>query len=59
MNAMTTGLLAGILLAVAATTGGVGGFLLAVVLGAAGLAVAGQLAGELDLAALWRSRERE
>lgn len=58
MNAMTTGLLAGILLAVAATTGGVGGFLLALVLGAVGLAVAGQLAGELDLAALRRGRER-
>lgn len=55
---MTTGLLAGILLAVAATTGGVGGFLLALVLGAVGLAVAGQLAGELDLAALRRGRER-
>jgi hypothetical protein len=55
---MTTGLLAGILLAVAATTGGVGGFLLALVLGAVGLAVAGQLAGELDLTALRRGRER-
>lgn len=59
MNATTTGLLVGILLAIAATTGGLGGFLLAVILGVVGFGVAGHLSGELDLARMWRARERE
>ncbi|SDU76853.1 hypothetical protein [Jiangella alkaliphila] len=59
MNATGIGLVAGLLLALAATTGGLGGFLLAIVLGLAGLAVAGHLSGELDVRALWRGRERD
>ncbi|NDL60909.1 hypothetical protein F7O44_27920 [Phytoactinopolyspora sp. XMNu-373] len=59
MNAMTTGMFAGLLLGVAAAAGGFGGFLVALGLGALGWLVAGQLAGELDLRAAVRGRERD
>ncbi|WP_187361696.1 DUF2273 domain-containing protein [Phytoactinopolyspora mesophila] len=56
---MTTGMFAGLLLGVAAAAGGFGGFLVALGLGALGWLVAGQLAGELDLRAAVRGRERD
>jgi len=52
------GLIAGLLLAIAATTGGFGGFLLAVVLGAIGLAIGAQRDGLIDLSALFRRSGR-
>lgn len=52
------GLVAGLLLAIAATTGGFGGFLLAVVLGAIGLAIGAQRDGLIDLSALFRRSGR-
>ncbi|GAA1480854.1 hypothetical protein GCM10009624_12940 [Gordonia sinesedis] len=57
-NNATIGLIAGLLLAVAATTGGFGGFVLAVVLGVIGLALGLQRDGTIDLGALLRSRNR-
>nr|WP_207782476.1 hypothetical protein [Phytoactinopolyspora limicola] len=59
MNAMNTGLFAGLLLGIAAAAGGVGGFLVALGLGALGWLIAGQLSGELDLRAALRGRERD
>jgi uncharacterized membrane protein YeaQ/YmgE (transglycosylase-associated protein family) len=56
MTSSVAGLLAGILLAIAALIGGWAGFALAVVLGSIGALVAGQLTGELDLAAVTRGR---
>lgn len=58
MNASSLGLLAGLLLAIAAVTGGWLGFLLGIVLGGVGLMIAGQLSGEIDLAAVGRGRSR-
>lgn len=58
MTTSTVGLLAGLLLAVAAAAGGLGGFLLALVLGAAGYLVGGHYDGELDLAQLLPGRRR-
>ncbi len=49
MTTSTVGLLAGILLGVAAAAGGFGGFLIALVLGVVGYLVGGHYAGELDL----------
>lgn len=54
----TTGLFAGLLLALAVTTGGFGGFVLALVLGAIGLALGLQRDGVIDLASLLRGRNR-
>jgi len=45
----TIGLLAGLLLGIAAATGGFGGFLIALVLGVVGYLIGGQYDGELDL----------
>lgn len=56
MTTSTIGLLAGLLLAIAAATGGVAGFLLAVVLGAVGYLLGGHYDGEIDLGALSRKR---
>ncbi|MGV9825278.1 MULTISPECIES: DUF2273 domain-containing protein [unclassified Gordonia (in: high G+C Gram-positive bacteria)] len=56
-NAML-GLLAGLLLAIAATTGGFGGFILAVLLGAFGLALGLHRDGSIDLGAILKSRNR-
>ncbi len=56
MTTSTIGLLAGLLLAIAAATGGLLGFLLALVLGALGYLVGGHFDGEIDLGALTRKR---
>lgn len=53
MTTSTVGLLAGLLLGVAATTGGVAGFLLALVLGLVGYVAGGHYDGEVDLSALF------
>lgn len=59
MSGSTVGLLAGLLVALAAITGGLGGFLLAIVLGGVGYAAAGHLTGQFDLGELAaRSRNR-
>lgn len=58
MTTSTIGLLAGLLLAIAAATGGFPGFLLAIVLGAGGYLLGGHRDGELDLSALVRRRDR-
>lgn len=52
------GLIAGLLLAIAATTGGFGGFVLALVLGAVGLAIGLQRDHTIDFVALLKSRNR-
>ena len=49
MTTSTIGLLAGLLLGIAAATGGFGGFLIALVLGVVGYLVGGHYDGELDL----------
>lgn len=59
MNATTTGLLTGLILALAAAIGGFTGFLLAVVLGATGLLVGRVIDGELDLSQVMRGRGRD
>lgn len=58
MNTSTLGLLAGILLAIAATTGGFGGFLLAVVLGVVGFGLGAHRDGDVDLTELFKGRGR-
>lgn len=61
MSNTTVGLIAGLLLGLAAAFGGVGAFLVALLLGAIGLGVGRWLDGELDLDALTgrgRSRDR-
>lgn len=57
-NAATVGLLAGLLLTLAATTGGIGGFVLALVLGGVGLLAGLQIQGTIDLRAVVRSSSR-
>ncbi|MEV4731779.1 hypothetical protein [Saccharopolyspora sp. NPDC049426] len=49
MNAVQTGLLAGLILGVAAAAGGFTGFLIALVLGAIGVVAGRVVEGELDL----------
>jgi nitrate/nitrite transporter NarK len=58
VTASSLGLIAGLLLGIAAAIGGFGGFLVALVLGAVGYAIAGHVAGEIDLTQLTRARER-
>ena len=58
MTTATVGLLAGLLLGVAAAAGGFTGFLIALILGAIGYAIGAQRDGELDLGALLRGRGR-
>lgn len=58
MTASTIGLLAGLLLAIAAAAGGFVGFLIAVVLGTAGYLIGGHYDGEVDLSALLGRRNR-
>ncbi|QIM22342.1 DUF2273 domain-containing protein [Phycicoccus sp. HDW14] len=58
MSTPVIGLLAGLLLALAATTGGFGGFLLAIVLGGAGFLLGAQRDGSVDLGALVPNRDR-
>ncbi|MCW4352779.1 DUF2273 domain-containing protein [Hoyosella sp. YIM 151337] len=56
MSNAQLGLLAGLLLALAAITGGLGGFLLAAVLGTAAAALGAHRDGAIDLGALLRGR---
>lgn len=58
MNSAPIGMIAGILLVLAATTGGVTGFLFALVLGTIGLAAGAHLDGSIDLSAMLRGRGR-
>lgn len=58
MDLTRIGLIAGLLLAIAAITGGFGGFLLALVLGTLGAVLGAQLDGRLDLGALLGGRRR-
>jgi hypothetical protein len=58
MTTSSLGLIAGLLLGVAAAAGGFTGFLVALVLGAAGYLIGGQRDGEFDLGALLRGRGR-
>jgi len=58
MTTSTLGLLAGILLGIAAAVGGFGGFLIALVLGVLGYLLGAHRDGELDMGALLRGRNR-
>lgn len=58
MTTATLGLIAGLLLGVAAAAGGFTGFLIALILGAIGYAIGGQRDGEFDLTTLLRGRGR-
>ncbi|KQU65221.1 hypothetical protein ASD62_10375 [Phycicoccus sp. Root563] len=58
MTTSTVGLLAGLLLGIAAAAGGFTGFLIALVLGIVGYLLGGQRDGELDLSGLFRGRGR-
>jgi uncharacterized membrane protein len=58
MSKSSAGLVAGLLLALAAVIGGFSGFLLALVLGTVGLVIGAQLDGTLDLPGLFRGRQR-
>lgn len=57
MTTSTVGLLAGLLLGIAAAVGGFGGFLIALVLGVIGYLVGGHYDGELDLSKVLSRRE--
>ena len=59
MTTSTLGLVAGLLLGVAAAAGGVWGFIIALVLGVAGYLIGAHRDGELDLGSLLRSRDRD
>ncbi|MGL5912211.1 MAG: DUF2273 domain-containing protein [Phycicoccus sp.] len=58
MTTSTLGMIAGLLLGVAAAAGGLTGFLIALVLGVAGYVAGGQRDGELDLGQLTGRRGR-
>lgn len=58
MTTSSLGLIAGLLLGVAAAAGGFTGFLVALILGAVGYLIGGQRDGEFDLGALLRGRGR-
>jgi uncharacterized membrane protein len=58
MTTSTVGLIAGLLLAIAAAAGGFAGFLLALVLGTAGYLVGGHVDGEVDLSGILGRRDR-
>lgn len=53
MTTSTVGLLAGLLLGIAAAAGGFPGFLIALVLGVIGYVVGGHYDGEVDLSTLF------
>jgi len=59
MTTSTVGLVAGLLLGIAAAAGGFDAFLLALVLGVLGYVVGAQYDGEFDLSALWSGRRRD
>jgi len=54
----TIGLLAGLLLGIAAATGGFFGFLVALVLGSIGYVVGGHFDGKVDLSQILSGRQR-
>ena len=58
MTTSTIGLIAGLLLAIAAAAGGLTGFLIALVLGSAGYLVGGHFDGEVDLSQVLGRRNR-
>lgn len=58
MTTSSLGLIAGLLLGVAAAAGGLSGFLIALVLGVAGYLLGGHRDGEIDLGAVLRGRGR-
>ena len=58
MTTSTIGLVAGLLLGIAAAAGGFSGFLIALVLGVAGYVVGGRYDGEIDLSQLFGGRSR-
>ncbi|MDN5546830.1 MAG: hypothetical protein L0H03_16335 [Rhodococcus sp. (in: high G+C Gram-positive bacteria)] len=58
MTTSTVGLLAGLLLGVAAAAGGFTGFLIALVLGVIGYLVGVQRGGEFDLGVMLKGRGR-
>ena len=58
MSTSTLGVLAGLLLGIAAAAGGFGGFLIALVLGAIGYLLGAHRDGDLDLGELFRGRGR-
>ncbi|SEB63974.1 hypothetical protein SAMN04489844_0740 [Nocardioides exalbidus] len=58
MTTSTVGLIAGLLLAIAAAAGGFAGFLIALVLGTVGYLIGGHFDGEVDLSALVGRRDR-
>ena len=59
MTTSSLGLIAGLLLGIAAAVGGFGAFLLALVLGVIGYAAGGQVDGEIDLSALVGGRRSD
>jgi len=59
MTTSSLGLVAGLLLGIAAAVGGFGAFLLALALGAVGYALGGHFDGEIDLTALLGGRRRD
>ena len=58
MTTSSLGLIAGLLLGVAAAAGGFAGFLIALLLGVAGYLIGGQRDGEFDLSTLLPGRGR-
>ncbi|MBX7454594.1 MAG: hypothetical protein PGN37_23760 [Mycobacterium kyogaense] len=58
MTTATVGMLAGVLLGVAAAAGGFTGFLIALVLGAIGYVIGGQRDGEFDVTTWLQGRGR-
>jgi uncharacterized membrane protein len=58
MTTSTLGMIAGLLLAIAAAAGGLVGFLMALVLGTAGYLIGGHYDGEVDLGRLAGRRDR-
>jgi hypothetical protein len=58
MTTATVGMLAGVLLGVAAAAGGFTGFLIALVLGAIGYVIGGQRDGEFDVTTWLQGRRR-
>ncbi|KRE27883.1 hypothetical protein ASG82_16165 [Mycobacterium sp. Soil538] len=58
MTTATVGMLAGVLLGVAAAAGGFTGFLVALILGAIGYVIGGQRDGEFDVTSWFQARRR-
>ncbi|KQY03060.1 MULTISPECIES: hypothetical protein [Mycobacteriaceae] len=58
MTTSSLGLIAGLLLGIAAAAGGLTGFVVALILGVAGYLIGGQRDGEFDLSTLFPGRRR-